>query len=302
MYIYQHTIKNPISASGIGLHNNKKVKITLRPAPEETGVIFRRIDFDPCIDIPAAPGFVGDTLLCTSLEKDNASVSTIEHLMSALSGMGIDNVIVDIDAPEVPILDGSSSLFIFLIQSAGIQQQQARKKFVRILETVEVKGHNNSWVKLEPYDGFKLSFFIDFDHPRAKALNFSVDFSATSYVKLMARARTFGFEKDIDDLRKNQRVLGTSLNNVIILDDDGVLNDGGLRFEDELVRHKVLDVVGDLFVLKHQIIGHFYGYKSGHFLNNMLLRKVLQTPTAWETVSFNEESQLPINFIQSKVS
>ena len=301
MHIYQNTIKHKISASGVGLHNGKKVTITVHPADEDSGVVFRRVDCDPVVELPVDPEHVGDTLLCTTIENNGVTVSTIEHLMSALSGLGVDNVLVDIDAPEVPILDGSSSVFIFLIQSAGIQQQSASKKFARILQPIEVQGKNDSWVSLQPYDGFSLTFFIDFNHPTASRSSFSVDFSSTSYLKLMSRARTFGFQKDIENLRQNNRVLGTSLNNVIILDDEGVINEGGLRFEDELVRHKVLDVVGDLFVLKYQIIGAFNGYKSGHFLNNLLLRKLIDTPSAWEIVSFDEVQQLPINFIQSKV-
>lgn len=299
----QYTIKTPLAVSGIGLHSAHKIKMHIHPARENTGIIFRRIDISPAVEIAVTPEHVGETALCTTLVKDGVKISTIEHLMSAIFGMGIDNLRIDIDGSEVPILDGSASTFIFLLQSAGIKVLNEPKKFVRILKEIEVKHDNDSWAKLSPYEGFKLKFKIDFDYLKKNIeKEFSVDFTSTSYLKEMSRARTFGFLKDAEYLKKNNLALGGSVNNAIIIDDEGVINSGGLRYQNELVKHKILDAVGDLFVLKHPIIGLFHGYKSGHALNNLLLRKLINQIDAWETVSFNTQSQLPLNYIHSKVS
>lgn len=301
----QYTIKTPISVSGIGLHSAKNVTIDIHPAAANTGIIFRRIDVKPAVEIPVSPNKVGETSLCTTLVYQDLKIFTIEHLMSAIFGMGIDNLIIDIDGSEVPILDGSASIFIFLLQSAGIKVLEEPKKFVRILKEIEIRrASDGSWAKLSPYEGFKLTFKIDFDYlKRNKEREFSVDFTSTSYLKEMSRARTFGFMRDAEYLKKNNLALGGSVNNAVVIDDEkGVINEGGLRYDNELVKHKILDAVGDLFVLKYPIIGLFQGYKSGHALNNLLLRKLLEEVDAWETVSFNTEAQLPINYINSKVS
>jgi UDP-3-O-[3-hydroxymyristoyl] N-acetylglucosamine deacetylase len=303
MQNFQCTIKTSLSVSGIGLHSAQAVCITLYPAKENSGIIFRRIDLSPAVEIPVTPENVGETALCTTLVKNGVRISTIEHLMSAIAGMGIDNLRIDIDGSEVPILDGSASTFIFLLQSTGVEVQQEMKKFVRILKEVKVRREeDDSWAKLLPYDGFKLTFKIDFDYlKKTEEREFSVDFTSTSYLKEMSRARTFGFLKDSEYLRKNNLALGGSVNNAVVIGDDGIINDGGLRSQNELVKHKTLDAVGDLFALQYPIIGEFQGYKSGHFLNNQLLRTLLKQVDCWETVSFNLPSQLPINYIDSKV-
>ena len=304
MHHLQCTIKTPISVSGIGLHSAVKVKVDLYPAEKNTGIVFRRIDLSPPVEIEVSPHKIGETSLCTTLIEGDARISTIEHLMSAVFGMGIDNLRIDIDNAEVPILDGSASMFIFLLQSAGIEIQEEPKKFVRILKEIKVdRESDGSWASLSPYEGFKLTFNIDFDYLKRKdEREFSVNFTSTSYLKEVSRARTFGFLKDAEKLRKNNLALGGSINNAVIIDEKGVMNDGGLRSRNELVKHKMLDAVGDLFVLKYPIIGEFHGYKSGHALNNLLLRKLLEQVETWEIVSFNTQSQLPINYINSKVS
>lgn len=299
--IRQRTLNNVIRATGVGLHTGEKVIMALRPAPINTGIVFRRVDLDPMAVIAADPHLVGDTDLSTTLVKDGIRVATIEHLMSALAGLGIDNLYVDLTASEVPIMDGSAGPFAFLIQSAGIAEQEASKRFIRVLKTVEVRDPNeDKWVRFEPYDGFRMQFSIDFNHPavRGGACRTDLDFSTTSYLKEVSRARTFGFMRDIEFLRQRNLALGGSMDNAVVLDDYRVLNPNGLRYEDELVKHKVLDAVGDLYLLGRNPIGAFYGYKSGHALNNQLLRALLADASAWEEVSFEQEDTAPISYIQ----
>lgn len=281
------------------MHTGDKVLMTLRPAPVNTGIVFRRVDLDPVVQIKAQPDNVGDTALSTTLVRDGVRVATIEHLMSALAGLGIDNLYVDLSAAEVPIMDGSSGPFAFLIQSAGIAEQAAPKRFVRVKKTVEVR-EDDKWVRFEPFEGFRVNFTIDFDHPviRSHSCQADLDFSTTSYLKEVARARTFGFMRDIEFLRQRNLVLGGSLDNAVVLDDYRVLNESGLRYEDEFVKHKVLDAIGDLYLLGCSPIGAFVGFKSGHELNNQLLRTLLADSSAWEEVSFDTESAAPISYIQ----
>ena len=297
--IKQRTLKNVIRATGVGMHTGDKVLMTLRPAPVNSGIVFRRVDLDPVREIKAEPHNVGDTALSTTLVRDGVRVATIEHLMSALAGLGIDNLYVDLSAAEVPIMDGSSGPFAFLIQSAGIAEQSAAKRFVRIKKTVEVR-EDDKWVRFEPFEGFRVNFTIDFDHPviRSHSCTADLDFSTTSYLKEVARARTFGFMRDIEYLRQRNLVLGGSLDNAVVLDDYRVLNDNGLRYEDEFVKHKVLDAIGDLYLLGCSPIGAFVGFKSGHELNNQLLRTVLADRSAWEEVCFDSESTAPISYVQ----
>lgn len=293
----QRTLKNVIKATGVGVHTGEKVYLTLRPAAPNTGVIFRRTDLNPAIDILARAENVGDTKLSTCLVKEHARIATIEHLMSAFSGLGIDNAYVDLTSSEVPIMDGSASPFVFLIQSAGIEEQNALKRFIRIKKKICVeKGDKKAWV--EKFEGFKVSFTIDFDHPvfRKSNQNVTMDFSSSSYAKELSRARTFGFLSDFENLRKNNLGLGASLDNAIALDDFRVINEDGLRYEDEFVKHKILDAVGDLYLLGHNMIGAFHGYKSGHELNNLLLRTLLADQTAYEIVTFADAAQVPISF------
>ncbi|MDT8438226.1 MAG: UDP-3-O-acyl-N-acetylglucosamine deacetylase [Wenzhouxiangellaceae bacterium] len=298
--VRQRTLKNVIRATGVGMHNGRKVAMTLRPAPANTGIIFRRIDLDPIFEIAARPESVGDTALSTTLVGANGQrIATIEHLMSALAGLGIDNAYIDLDAPEVPIMDGSAGPFVFLLQSAGIAEQNAPKRFIRILETVEV-ADGDKWVRLEPCDGFRVGFEIAFDHPvfRQRNCRIELDFSTTSYLKEVARARTFGFMRDIEFLRQRNLVLGGSMDNAVVIDDYRILNSEGLRYEDEFVKHKVLDAIGDLYLLGAGLLGRFVGHKSGHELNNVLLRELLARSEAWETVEFNEPAGLPISYLQ----
>jgi UDP-3-O-[3-hydroxymyristoyl] N-acetylglucosamine deacetylase len=271
----------------------------LRPAPVNTGIIFRRVDLDPVFEIKADPHQVGDTALSTTLVKGGVRVATIEHLMSALAGLGIDNLYVDLSASEVPIMDGSAGPFAFLVQSAGIAEQNAAKRFIRVLKTVEVHDEDK-WVRFEPFDGFRVNFTIEFDHPviRSHSCLADLDFSTTSYLKEVARARTFGFMRDIEYLRQRNLVLGGSLDNAVVLDDYRVLNEGGLRYEDEFVKHKVLDAIGDLYLLGRNPIGAFTGHKSGHELNNQLLRTLLADRSAWEEVSFEDAATAPISYVQ----
>ncbi|BAO43510.1 UDP-3-O-acyl-N-acetylglucosamine deacetylase [Thiolapillus brandeum] len=297
--IRQRTLKNVIRATGVGLHTGEKVFLTLRPAAADTGIVFRRVDLPEPVDIPATADNVGNTQLSTTLEKDGVEISTVEHLLSAFAGLGIDNAYVDVSAPEVPIMDGSAGPFVFLIQSAGVEEQNALKKFIRIKESVEVRD-GDKFARFEPFEGFKVSFGIDFDHPVfTEDTQFSsIDFSSTSFVKEVSRARTFGFLREIEMLRDKNLALGGSMDNAIVVDDYRVLNDDGLRYEDEFVKHKILDAIGDLYLLGHSLIGAFYGYKSGHALNNKLLNKLVATPEAWEEVTFEEEDGLvPISYI-----
>ena len=297
--IRQRTLKNVIRASGVGLHTGEKVLMTLRPAAPNTGVVFRRVDLPSPVDMPVSAELVGDTQLCSTLDNGHTTVSTVEHLMSALAGLGVDNVYVDLDGPEVPIMDGSASSFVFLLQSAGIEAQNAAKRFVRIKKTVEVV-EGDKRVRFEPFDGYKISFAIVFKHPvfEKSGQEITLDFADTSYIKEVSRARTFGFMQEVEWLRANGLALGGSLDNAIVMDEFRVLNSDGLRYEDEFVKHKVLDAIGDLYILGHPIIGAFYAYKSGHALNNRLLRALLQDQSAWEYVSFDDEARAPAGIRQ----
>jgi UDP-3-O-[3-hydroxymyristoyl] N-acetylglucosamine deacetylase len=297
--IRQRTLKNVIRATGVGLHTGKKVYLTLRPAAPNTGIIFRRVDLDEPVELKAHPENVGDTTLSTTLEKDGVKVSTVEHMLSAMAGLGIDNAYIDLSAPEVPIMDGSAGPFVFLIQSAGIEEQNAPKRFIRITESVRVED-GDKWARFEPFEGFKVSFGIEFDHPVFHACSnyATVDFSTTSFVKEVSRARTFGFTRDLERLRENNLALGGNLDNAIVVDDYRILNEDGLRYEDEFVKHKVLDAIGDLYLLGHALIGSFSGYKSGHALNNTLLRELLASSSAFEMVTFDEQVDVPIIFAQ----
>ncbi len=297
--IKQRTLKNVIRATGVGLHTGEKVFLTLRPAAPDTGIVFRRVDLKEPVDIPAAAGNVGDTRLSTTLEKNGVRISTVEHLLSAFAGLGIDNAYVDVSAPEVPIMDGSAGPFVFLIQSAGVEEQNRHKKFIRIKQKVEVRD-GDKYARFEPFNGFKVSFGIDFDHPvfTEESRFATIDFSSTSFVKEVSRARTFGFLRDIEMLRAKNLALGGSMDNAIVVDDYRVLNEDGLRYEDEFVKHKILDAIGDLYLLGHSLIGAFYGYKSGHALNNRLLKKLISMPEAWEEVTFDEEDgRAPISYV-----
>jgi len=297
--IRQRTLKNVIRATGVGLHTGEKVYLTLRPAAPDSGIIFRRVDLDEPVEIPATPENVGDTTLSTTLIKDGVRISTVEHLLSAMAGLGIDNAYVDLNAAEVPIMDGSAGPFVFLIQSAGIEEQNAPKRFIRIKKKVRVED-GDKWVDFEPFDGFKVAFTIDFDHPAFKEGSqiAEVDFSTTSFVREVSRARTFGFMNQIEQLRANNLALGGSLDNAVVVDDYRVLNEDGLRYVDEFVKHKILDSIGDLYLLGHSLIGAFCGHKSGHALNNELLRALLAQEDAWEEVTFEDESTAPISFAQ----
>jgi UDP-3-O-[3-hydroxymyristoyl] N-acetylglucosamine deacetylase len=296
--IRQRTLKNEIRATGVGLHTGKKVLLTLRPAPVDSGITFRRIDLDPVVEIKAKAENVGDTTLSTTLVNGNVRISTVEHLLSALAGLGIDNAIIEVSADEVPIMDGSAGPFVFLIQSAGIQEQNAPKRFVRIKKPLSVR-EGDKVASFRPFEGFKVSFAIDFDHPvfRDRALKASVDFSSTSFVKEVARARTFGFMHEIEYLRSKGLAKGGSVNNAIVIDKYRVLNEDGLRYEDEFVRHKVLDAIGDLYLLGYSLIGEFDAYKSGHALNNKSIRELMRQTDAWEMVTFEtEEAVAPISY------
>ena len=298
--IRQRTLKNVIRATGVGLHTGKKVFLTLRPAPVNSGITFRRVDLEPAIDIPANPEFVGETSLSTTLVKGNVRISTVEHLLSALAGFGIDNAYIDLSADEVPIMDGSAGPFVFLIQSAGVEEQNSPKKFLRIKDTVRVE-QDGKWAMFEPFEGFKVGFTIEFDHPVFNDNNCQaeIDFSTTSFVKEVSRARTFGFMRDVELLREKNLALGGSLDNAVVVDDYRILNQDGLRYEDECVKHKILDAIGDLYLLGHSLIGAFQGYKSGHALNNALLRELMANEESWELVSFEDEKKAPITFMQA---
>lgn len=292
--VKQRTLKNIIRATGVGLHTGEKVYLTLRPAAPNTGIVFRRTDLAVPVEIKADPFNVGDTRLSSCLERDGIRVSTVEHLMSAFAGLGIDNAWVDLTAPEVPIMDGSAGPFVFLIQSAGIEEQPAAKKFIRIQKPVEVKD-GDKWVRFEPYPGFKVEFTIAFDHPvfDGSRQSIMVDFGATSYIKEVSRARTFGFTTDVENMRSQGLALGGSLDNAIVMDEFRVLNGDGLRYEDEFVKHKILDAVGDLYLLGYPLIGSFSAYKSGHALNNALLRALMKDARAWEFATFDRAEEAP---------
>lgn len=297
--IKQRTLKNVIRATGIGLHTGKNIYMTLRPAAANTGIIFRRVDLEVPVEIPARSEYVGEAYLSTTLVKNNIKISTVEHLLSAMAGLGVDNAYVELSAPEVPIMDGSASQFIFLIQSAGIEEQNFSKQFIKIKRSLKIE-EGDKWVSFDPYDGFKISFIIDFDHPIFKSTHqeATLDFSISSFVKEVSRARTFGFMRDIEKLRKNNLALGGSLDNAIVVDDHGVINEDGLRYENEFVKHKILDAIGDLYLLGYGLIGAFSGYKSGHSLNNKLLRALITDHDNWELVTFDNYHQLPTAFLR----
>jgi len=293
----QRTLSNSIKASGVGLHSGEKVNMTLRPAAKDTGIIFRRLDIEPIQQIPALAKSVIDTMLGTTIAKKNASVMTVEHILAAFAGLGIDNALIDLDGPEVPIMDGSSASFIFLIESAGIEEQNASKKFLRIKKNIRVED-GEKFAEFKPYNGYRISFEIDFDHPmiKSKLTKLSVDFSTLTFLKEISRARTFGFLKEIETLRSKNLALGGSLDNAIVFDDYRILNQDGLRYQDELVRHKILDVVGDLYLMGHILVGEFNGYKSGHELNNKLILKLYTDQTAWEEIEESEITDIPISY------
>jgi UDP-3-O-[3-hydroxymyristoyl] N-acetylglucosamine deacetylase len=297
--IRQRTLKNVIRATGVGLHTGEKIYLTLRPAPVDTGIVFCRVDLEDIIQIPARPEYVGDTRLSTTLVSGDVRISTVEHLLSAMAGLGIDNAYVDLSAAEVPIMDGSAGPFVFLIQSAGIEEQNAAKRFIRIKKPVEVT-HEDKVARFVPFDGFKVGFTIEFNHPvfKTDTQHAEIDFSTTSFVKEVSRARTFGFMHEIEQLRERQLALGGSLDNAVVLDDYRVLNEDGLRYRDEFVKHKILDAIGDLYLLGHSLIGAFDGFKSGHALNNELLRALIADETAWEEVTFDDVNEAPISFLQ----
>lgn len=295
----QRTLKNVIRATGVGLHTGQKVYLTLRPAPVNNGIVFIRTDLESRPEIQAKANLVGETTLSTTLVKGDIKVSTIEHLMSAMCGLGVDNAFVEVSAPEVPIMDGSAGPFVFLIQSAGIEEQDAPKQFVRILKPIRLSDGDKT-VSLEPYDGFKVSYTLLYDHPvyRRYTKSATIDFSSTSFVKEVSRARTFGFMHEFEELRNRNLALGASMDNAIAVGDYKVLNEDGLRYEDEFVKHKILDSIGDLYLLGHSLIGEFKGYKSGHALNNALLRTLEKTKDAWELVSFDADSSVPISYVK----
>ena len=294
----QRTIRNKITASGVGLHSGKRVNLTFHPAEPNTGVVFRMIDGDKKTEIPAILAHVGDTTLSTSLEKDGYKISTIEHLLSALAGTGVDNCIIDCDGPEIPIMDGSSSQFVFLIQSAGIIEQAAAKKFIYATKSVQV-NRGDAVARIKPYDGFRVTFTLEFDHPVYKKYpqSASIDFSQTSFIREVSRARTFGLMKDLDTLKKNNLALGANLNNAIGIGEEDIENEGGLRFSDEFVKHKILDAIGDLYLLGHNLIGEFFGFKTGHALNYELLKKI-ESENAYKIIEIDEIKDAPINYLK----
>ena len=297
--IRQRTLKNVIKATGVTLHGGERAEIILRPAPPHSGILFRRIDLDPIIEIPALAEYVGDTTLSTTLTKGKVRVSTVEHLLSAFAGLGIDNAYVDVTASEIPIMDGSAGPFVFLIQSAGIEEQKATKRFIRIKRKLKI-ADGDKWACFEPFNGFKVTFTIDFDHPlfnKQRVKTATLDFSSVSYVKEVSRARTFGFMSDFEKLQAMNLARGASMDNAIAIDDFRILNEDGLRYENEFVRHKILDAIGDLYLLGSSLIGAFNGHKSGHALNNQLLRQLLANKTAWEYVTF-ESKVSPISYIR----
>jgi len=293
----QRTLKNVIRATGVGLHSGEKVFLTLRPAPTDTGIVFRRVDLDPVVELPARADLVTETTLCTGLTYGAGKVMTVEHLLSAMAGLGIDNCYVELSAPEVPIMDGSAGPFVFLLQSAGIAEQDAPKRFIRIKHPVEVRD-GDKIARFEPFDGFRLGFTVVFDHPAIPAAQSraQVEFSTENYIREVSRARTFGFMRDLEYMRERNLGLGGSMDNAIVLDEFRVLNDDGLRYADEFVRHKILDAVGDLYLAGHAVIGAYEGYKSGHALNNKLVRALLAERSAWEQVTYTGSEPTPVAY------
>ena len=299
----QRTIKQQVRTIGVGLHSGTKVELTLRPAAIDTGIVFRRIDLDPIVEFPASAMAVGDTRMASVLIKDGARVSTVEHLMSAAAGLGVDNMYIDVNAEEIPIMDGSASSFVYLLQQAGVEEQQAPKKFIKVIKPVEVrhgKGDAEKWARLSPYDGFKLDFFIEFNHPAVDGTmqRASVDFGDVSYVHDVARARTFGFMQDVESLRGMGLARGGSLENAIVMDEYRILNADGLRYEDEFVRHKILDAIGDLYLVGHPLLAYYTAHKSGHAMNNLLLLALLAEPDAYEIVSFDTNEAAPPSYLR----
>jgi UDP-3-O-[3-hydroxymyristoyl] N-acetylglucosamine deacetylase len=294
----QRTLRNSIRATGVGLHTGKQVMMTLKPGAVDTGITFRRVDLDQPVDIPGRAQNVGETTLGTTLIHNGARISTVEHLLSAFAGLGIDNACVDVTAGEVPIMDGSAGPFVFLLQSAGIEEQAAPKRFIRVKKSVQVED-GDKWARFDVFEGFKVNFEIEFDHPifKRRLQRATMDFSTTSFLKEISRARTFGFMRDLETCARTIWRLGGTLDNAIVLDDVGVVNEDGLRYEDEFVKHKILDAIGDLYLLGHSLIGEFSGHKSGHGLNNRLLRTLLADPDAWEEVQFERADQAPISYV-----
>ena len=302
--IKQRTIKKSVSATGVGLHKGNKVQITLRPAPANSGITFRRVDLDPIVSIKASPEAVGETTLCTCLvNEEGVQISTVEHLLSAVAGLGIDNLVIDVDSPEIPIMDGSALPFIYLLQSVGIDSINVAKRFLRIKKPIRVE-EGDKWAELLPYEGFRVNFSIEFNHPviANTTQSMSMDFSSCSYIKEISRARTFGFMKDIEFLRSHNLALGGSLENAIVLDQYRMLNKDALRYDDEFVKHKVLDAIGDLYMGGVSILGELNAFKSGHALNNVLLREVFNRVDAWEWVSYQDKEHAPIDFVEGNLS
>ena len=299
----QRTIKELVRATGVGLHSGRKVELTLRPAGPDTGIVFRRVDLDPIVSIPSSAHVVGDTRMASVLIKDDARVSTVEHVMSACAGLGIDNLVIDVTAEEIPIMDGSASSFVFLLQQAGVQEQPSARKFIRVLKDVEVRqgsGANEKWARLSPHNGYKLDFFIEFNHPAVDGTmqRASVDFGDITYVRDVARARTFGFMQDVESLRGMGLARGGSFENAIVMDEYRILNADGLRYEDEFVRHKILDAIGDLYLVGHPLLASYTAHKSGHALNNDLLRALLAQPDSYEIVSFDALDTAPPSYVK----
>ena len=294
----QRTLSNSIKAFGIGLHSGEPITLKLLPAPPDTGIIFRRVDLDPVVEIKARAENVGDTTMSTSLTWKNVKISTVEHLLSAMAGLGIDNAYVEVDAAEIPIMDGSAGPFVFLIQSAGLHEQDAPKKFIRIKEKVRVP-YNDAWAQVSPFEGFKVAFTGVWDHPVHKqhGTKASINFNSTSFVKEVSRARTFGFMSDLEALKENDLALGASQKNAVAIGDDAILNEDGLRLENEMTKHKVLDAIGDLYLLGHNLVGSFEGYKSGHTVNNALLRELLARPETWEVTTYDDPDNSPITYL-----
>ena len=295
----QRTLRNPIKAVGIGLHTGKNINMELLPSDINTGISFIRTDIDPENVISASAENVGDTTLSTALIKDDIKISTIEHLLSAIAGLGVDNCLIKVDGPEIPIMDGSSSPFVFLIQSAGIEEQDSLKKFIKVKKEISVT-RGDAYAKIKPFNGFKVSYKVDFDHPVHKGLPSEsiIDFSTTSFVKEVCRARTFGNARDLEELRSQNLALGASISNAIAFGDDKILNEEGLRFNDEIVKHKMLDAIGDLYLLGHNLIGEFSGFKSGHALNNQLLKKIIEQDNAYEIIEFEDSKNAPISYVR----
>ena len=294
----QRTLSNSIKAFGIGLHSGEPITLKLLPAPTDTGIIFRRVDLDPVVEIKARAENVGDTTMSTSLTWKDVKISTVEHLLSAMAGLGIDNAYVEVNAAEIPIMDGSAGPFVFLIQSAGLHEQDAPKKFIRIKEKVRVP-YNDAWAQVSPFEGFKVAFTGVWDHPVHKehGTKASINFNSTSFVKEVSRARTFGFMSDLEALKENDLALEASQKNAVAIGDDAILNEDGLRLENEMTKHKVLDAIGDLYLLGHNLVGSFEGYKSGHTVNNALLRELIARPETWEVVTYDDPENSPITYL-----